>query len=450
MPTKMKRSSLLVFILFLLFTGLKLNAQNDYFTPLSQSKINANLKNVNTNGVIRAVEDVPNTRKSKDLSVSDPHNLLSNNAESIIETTLDDLHADKDYEIMVVCLNSIGGQDPRFWGTDLFNYWKIGDRETENGLLILLVKEARRVEFITGRGMESVLTDAEGYDIQQEQMVPYFKKSDYVTGMVRGVQAVDNLLRGKQVLYDSNSADTGYSNDYLDSYKAPPFYLHPLFLGYAAFCGVLTLIYFIFLVFAYMTKDLYKRYKIMRFWSLLIFAFITPIPFIILVIFTRNSMTRWRNMERVGLKSGDLLHKLSEEEEDQYLTKGQITEEIVQSVDYDVWTNDAGTDIQVFAFRKWFSPYSKCAKCGYRTWFKVYDKTVRVATYSRSGKGEKKYQCKNCGHQTIQQYRIPKKQRTRSGGGYYSGGGSFGGGGGFSGGSFGGGSSGAGGSGSSW
>ena len=262
---------------------------------------------------------------------------------------------------MVVCLNSIGDNNPRFWGTDLFNLWGIGDRETENGLMLLFVNDARRIEFITGRGLESVLTDAEGYNIQQEHMVPYFKKSDYVTGMIRGVQAVDDLLRGKQLLYDSNPDDV-YENES----SSEPFYSQPLFLFYLGFCAILTVLYFIFLLIAFSTKDLYKRHRIMKFWSLLIFAFSAPIPFIVLVIFTRRSLNKWRNTERVGAETGDLLHKLSEEEEDKYLTKGQIAEEIVKSIDYDVWINDAGTEIQILAFKKWFSGYQKCPKCGYK------------------------------------------------------------------------------------
>ncbi len=460
MPIKMKQ--LLLLVILLLGQNQQLFAQDDYFKPLSQRQIDKNNAAINKNGVISEISEVPNTRVSANLSVSDPHSILTQNAKNIIEKTLDNLQAEKDYEVMVVCLNSIDGQDPRFWGTDLFNLWQIGDRETENGLLILLVMDARRVEFISGRGLEAVLTDAEGYDIQQEYMVPFFKKSDYVTGMVRGVQAVSNLLMGKEVLYDSNTADTGYDTDattiYYDYNPPPdPFYQHPIFIAFAVISGFLTVLFFIFLIFAYSTKNLYRRYKIMRVWSLLVFAFIAPIPFIALVIYTRKALNRWRNMERVGIQSGDLLHKMNEDEDDEYLTKGQIAEEVIKSIDYDVWVNEAGTEVQILAYKKWFSPYRKCSKCGYRTWIKVYDKIVYAATYSRAGKGERKHQCKNCGHQTVKRYTIPRKQRSSSGGGYYSsggsssGGGSFGGGGGgFSGGSFGGGSSGAGGAGSSW
>ncbi len=430
-------------------------AIDDYYSGISQKEIDRNYSDINTNGEINRIEDVPNTKVSDNKNVSDPHFILADFAENMIQEIADGLYAEKDYEIMIVCLNSIGSNNPRMWGTDLFNLWGIGDKETENGLLILVINDVHRVEFITGRGMESVLTDAETYNIQQDHMIPYFKQNDYATGVIRGVQAVDDLLRGKEVLYDSQPYDDVTILDHNPFAHPPaPFYQNPIFLGYSGFCVFLTLVYFLFLFIAFRTKDLHKRYRTMKFWTLLIFSFIAPIPFIFLVLYTRKSIHRWRNMDRIGFKSGDLLHKLSEQEEDVHLNKGQMTEEIVNSVDYDVWINDAGDDIVILPYKTWFTQYSKCDHCKFKTYIKLYDKIIKRPTYSSSGKGERKYECKNCGHQKIKSYTIPRKQRSRSGGFYVGGGGgSFGGGGGFSGGgggSFGGGSSGGGGSGSSW
>lgn len=449
----MRTNRLLLLIVLFAFNYTSFSIDG-YYSGLSTREINKNYDGINTNGVCRNVEDVPNNKVSDDKNISDPHFMLADFAEDKIQGIVNKLKAEKDYEIIVVCLNSIGGNpDPHLWGTELFNHWHIGDDETENGLLILVVNDIHKVEFITGRGMETVLTDAECYNIQQEQMVPYFKMNDYATGIIRGVESVRDVLNGKEVLYDSDMVDAVEDQTYT---KSRPFYMHPVFLGYVGFCLVLTFIYFIFLFITFRTKDLHKRYRTMKFWSMYIFYFIAPIPFILLVIYTRKNMHRWRNMDRIGIKTGDLLHKLSEKEEDVYLNKGQIAEEIVNSVDYDVWINEAGTDLVILPYKNWFTPYNKCDNCKYKTYIKLYDRTIKAATYSRSGKGEKKYECKNCKHTKIKTYTIPRKQKTRSGG-YYSGGGSFGGGGGFSGGgfsggggSFGGGSSGGGGAGSGW
>lgn len=445
--------------LLLIFSGnCTVFGIGDYNSGLSQSEIDAYYNQIDTKGQITSINEVPNVKVEENKNICDPHSMLPPFAEDRLQGVINELFVTKDYGLMVVCLNSIGTEDPRTWGTSLFNLWHLGDRETENGLLILVINDQNAVEFITGRGMETVLTDAESYKIQQEKMIPSFKNHDYATGVIRGVEAVIDVLNGKQVIYDSNDSASENQPNYLtqNDYVSPPFYLNPFFLFYAWFCGLLTLAFLICLIVAISTKDLHKRYRIMKFWTLKIFYFITPIPFGLLVYLTRKTQDKWRNMERIGFKSGDLLHKLNDQEEDKYLTNGQLTEEVVKSIDYDVWINLAGDDIVILPYHNWFTPFNKCEKCGFKTYFKVYDRVITAATYTSAGSGEKKYECKNCKHTKLIPYTIARKQKSSSGG-YYSRGGSFGGGGfssggggGFSGGSFGGGSSRGGGAGSRW
>ncbi len=445
MPNKTNFWILIACIVF----AFHVNGQNRELKGLDIESFRNTLTNETGENI--AIESIENVKVKHNSNVANPDGILTNDTKKEIQTIIDRVYEAHDYELMVLCLNSIGEQNPREWGTELFNLWGIGDKETENGLLVLLVKDQRRIEFITGRGMESVLTDAECYDIQQMYMVPHFKQGNYGLGMLVGMEEIEVELNNQGALYDSNPDDVYNESDANYFYEEPPFYKHPLFIGYFGFCGLLTIIYFFFLFATLSTKDLHKRYRTMKAWTLLIFAFIAPLPFIFLVYYTRKSCNKWRNMERIGKESGDLLHKLSEEEEDEYLSKGQIAEEIVKSIDYDVWINESGSEIVILPYKAWFSGYNKCSKCHYKTYKKIYDKVVASATYSSSGIGEKKYTCKNCGNTRIKRYTIPRKQRSSSGGGYYSGGGSFGGGGGsFGGGSFGGGSSRGGGAGSSW
>ena len=160
-------------------------------------------------------------------------------------------------------------------------------------------------------------------------------------------------------------------------------------------------------------------------------------------------MKRWRNTTRFSTRTGEEMHKLDDHGEDKHLNKGQLTEEKVKSIDYDVWVTFSGSEILILKYKKWFSKYNKCPKCSYKTYFKLYDKTITPATYDSSGTGERCYKCENCGHSKTERYTIPRKTRSSSsgssggGGGYsssYSSGGS----------SYGGGSSRGGGSGSRW
>ena len=136
-------------------------------------------------------------------------------------------------------------------------------------------------------------------------------------------------------------------------------------------------------------------------------------------------MNKWRNTERFSEKTGEFMIKLSETDDDAHLQKGQISEETVKSIDYDVWITADGSDVLILAYKKWFSKYRKCPKCKFKTYYKEYDRTITAATYSSSGTGERKYSCVNCGHSKVTRYTIPRKQKSSSGGGSYGGGSSY-------------------------
>jgi len=218
---------------------------------------------------------------------------------------------------------------------------------------------------------------------------------------------------------------------------------------YLAGAAIIFVIFLLFYLGTFLTKDLHKKYHIIKMFKLDVFSYVFPMPMYIIDMIVENTMERWRSTVRFSKKTGLEMRLLSEIEDDQYLSKGQATEEFVKSVDYDVWISDEPDDILILRYTTWFTAYSKCKRCKFKTWYLVYDKTIRSATYSSSGLGEKKKSCANCGYGEVSTYRIPKLRDTSSS----SGGSGFGGGGGggsSSGGSWGGGSFGGGGSSSSW
>ena len=213
-------------------------------------------------------------------------------------------------------------------------------------------------------------------------------------------------------------------------------------LGAAFVFGIFLISY----VFALLTKDSYKKYHRLKLYKLDVFGYIFPLPMYVVDMLVENLLEKWRNQVRFSSKTGLEMRKLSEAKDNEYLEKGQVTEEQIKSVDYDVWITDEPDDILVLRYNTWFTKYNSCSACGYKTWYLVYDRTITSATYSSSGTGERKKACAHCKHQDISRYTIPQLQESSSsssGGSSYSSSSS-------SGGSWGGGSSGGGGSSSSW
>jgi uncharacterized protein len=432
---------------------------NFYFEALSISEAEANYDAINTNGLIDDCTQVPDSRSVDDSRVSDPHSMLSASGIDTLNRIMKMVEEETGFEMAVVCLNSIGDNDPHTYATDLFNHWGIGEAGSDNGLLIMVINDVHKVSIITGRGTESVLTDAETAEIRENEMIPFFKQNDYVTGVVRGVQVIAEVFYGVppsylDYSYDYEETDYSYDYDYDDdySYDYGPWYQRGLWGLYFMILAGAGALYILFLIIALLTRNLHKRYHVLKFFTLLIWPILFPVPFLILYFINKKLMQRWRNTERFSKVTGEFMIKLDESADDKHLEKGQVSEEKIKSIDYDVWITQDGSDVLVLKYKRWFSKYRKCPRCRYKTYYKEYDRTISSATYTSSGTGERKYSCTNCGHSKVTRYTIPRKTKSSSssGGSSYGGGSSYSSGSSSSGSSWGGGSSRGGGSTGGW
>ena len=141
------------------------------------------------------VKTIPNTRlQSNYIHVSDPDGFISDDTEMKINTALSAIRDSAD--VFLVTVRSIGNAVPQQFRTDLFNYWGIGDKAKNNGLLLLFVEDQHAFEFETGYGIEPVLTDAECFQIFNRIIKPYFKRGDYEGGMYAGVLEIVDVFGG--------------------------------------------------------------------------------------------------------------------------------------------------------------------------------------------------------------------------------------------------------------
>jgi uncharacterized protein len=185
-------------------------------------------------------------------------------------------------------------------------------------------------------------------------------------------------------------------------------------------------------------------------WIYMIFF---PLPFILIrFIFIKLRLFKYRNHARFSKINGKELFKKSEQADNLFLKKGQIVEEEIKSVDYDVWVTEDESDILVLPYYKLSSRYKKCPQCSYLTYYKSHTKVIKSATTSSTGLRRETHECKNCNYKKTSDIVIPKRQKTSSSSfSSSSSGSSFGGSSSsFGGSSFGGGSSGGGGGGISW
>ena len=143
------------------------------------------------------VETVPNVQiADRSQLVTNPDGLLSASAVDSLNSILVPLKEKGLAEVAVVALGSIGVDDPVDFRHRLFNYWGLGNKEANNGLLVLLVKDQGAIEIETGYGVEGLLPDAICKRVIENLMIPYFREGDFNTGMIEGVGAMALVLQG--------------------------------------------------------------------------------------------------------------------------------------------------------------------------------------------------------------------------------------------------------------
>ena len=100
-------------------------------------------------------------------------------------------------QIVVAIIASTEGENIRYLGAQWGQAWGIGQKGKDNGILILLARDDRRIDINTGYGVEEFLTDALSRRIIEQVIIPEFKKGDYYAGLDRGTDAIFQVLTGQ-------------------------------------------------------------------------------------------------------------------------------------------------------------------------------------------------------------------------------------------------------------
>jgi len=139
-------------------------------------------------------------------SVYDYVGLLSPNEKKALEQKLIRYSDTTSTQIVVATISSTEGKYINYLGAQWLTQWGIGQKDKDNGILILLAKDDRKIGINTGYGVEHLLTDAMSKRIINRDIIPYFKRNDYYGGLNRATDAIFEVLSGEYQNTDSNNA----------------------------------------------------------------------------------------------------------------------------------------------------------------------------------------------------------------------------------------------------
>jgi len=140
--------------------------------------------------------DVPNLSGR----VNDYADLLSPAAEARIEQTLATLEQDEGAQVVVLTIDSLDAEQLEEYSLRVAETWKLGREEQDDGALLLIAKNDRKMRIEVGYGLEPVLTDVMSRRVLDQVLRPRFRAGDFDGGVERAVDAVDGLIRGTSTL----------------------------------------------------------------------------------------------------------------------------------------------------------------------------------------------------------------------------------------------------------
>src|SRR5579872_3767554 len=126
--------------------------------------------------------------------VVDQANIIPLDARNTIEPKLVDLENKSGIQLVVATVTSLEGQEIEPYANQLFRTWKLGEKTKNNGVLLLVAPNEKRVRIEVGYGLEGTLTDALSKVIITNAITPRFKAGDFGGGISRGVDDIITVL----------------------------------------------------------------------------------------------------------------------------------------------------------------------------------------------------------------------------------------------------------------
>jgi uncharacterized protein len=130
--------------------------------------------------------------------VVDEAELLDASTRKALDFKLFVLEATTTDQFVVVTVSSLRGQLIEDFGLQLGNYWKIGQKDKNNGVLLIVAPIERKVRIEVGIGLEGKLTNAIAQSILESDILPFFRQGNYGVGIMRGVDSIIAVLIRKE------------------------------------------------------------------------------------------------------------------------------------------------------------------------------------------------------------------------------------------------------------
>ena len=141
--------------------------------------------------------------------VTDLTGTLAADQVAALENKLAAFEAQKGSQIAVLIVPTTQPEDIAQFGIRVAEQWKIGREKVDDGVILIVARDDRRLRLEVGYGLEGAIPDAVAKRVIAETITPYFRAGDYYGGIDAGVTQLMRLIEGEQLPPPEASAESG-------------------------------------------------------------------------------------------------------------------------------------------------------------------------------------------------------------------------------------------------
>jgi uncharacterized protein len=140
--------------------------------------------------------------------IVDEAGLLGGADRQDLTRTLEAIEQKSTDQVVIYTARSLQGYDIADFGYQLGRAWQIGQKDKNNGVILIVAPNERKVRIEVGRGLEPQLTDALTQVIIQNAILPAFRRGDFPTGIKAGIRDIRDVLLGDAEAVKSRATRT--------------------------------------------------------------------------------------------------------------------------------------------------------------------------------------------------------------------------------------------------
>lgn len=145
--------------------------------------------------------------------VTDTTGTLDNATRMSLSQKLAALEKEKGSQIAVLIVPTTGSESIESYATRAFSQWRLGRSRVDDGILLVVAKDDRRLRIEVGYGLEGAVPDISAGRIIREQITPEFRAGNYAKGVVAGVDSLIALVQGEALPPPAPRAQSAADDD---------------------------------------------------------------------------------------------------------------------------------------------------------------------------------------------------------------------------------------------